>query len=167
MSESSKQDAKDAKEVSASSKNAPTLLKTMGAVLFFAASVGTMVHRMPKRKYVEAIPDRPLPAAAKPAPVAAKPVLVAAAPKPKAPVDAGKPGQGQSQVAAASPGEALLSADPVEDWRDTCSAEIGILCNNVAEGRLPRCLHQYDDALRKGCLKALLTLRGAPRPEDL
>jgi hypothetical protein len=94
---------------------------------------------------------------------------VAAAPKPKMPAPA-KPAKGQPgqvQVASTAAGDAPLSADPVEDWRDTCSAEIGILCNNVAERHLPRCLHQYDDVLRQDCLKAISTLADRKSSADL
>jgi len=165
MAESAKESTKQAEQkAKEASKNTPTLVKTLGGAAVLVVGVGLFIHSVPKKKYVDVIPDKPLPAAAKPA--AAAPV----APKPKAPapasqVAAGKPVQAQGQAAAA--GDAVLSADPVEDWRDTCSAEIGILCNNVPERHLPRCLHQYDQALRGACFKALSTLTGDERAADL
>lgn len=167
MTESAKESIKQAEaQAKEASKNNASLMKTMGGVAVLVAGVGMFIHSVPKKRYADMIPDKPLPSAAKPV------VAAAAKPKPAVPAAAkavagAKPAQSRAQatVASAPSGDAPLSADPVEDWRDTCSAEIGILCNNVPERHLPRCLHQYDDALRKDCAKALETRAGAERAE--
>jgi hypothetical protein len=131
-------------------------LKIAGGVLLVCVAIVVFYKRMPSTKYAEVHADKPRarPAVEAPAPT---PVAVRAAPKAAAPQP---PKIAPSAPEAAPPPPAEPTAtQPVVRLTDACAAEAGILCYEVPEEQLPRCLGRYDDVLMKDCRSALEALR--------
>ena len=137
-------------------------LKIAGGAILLVASVSLMLHRMPKRGFVEAIADKPRPATSPdssptppPAPAAAQPVAVSA-------VHHQSKQASSAPEAAPAPATPLAPAEPV-DLTYECRSEAAILCYNIPARGLPRCLQGYDDALMRPCRHALKNFR-SPGP---
>lgn len=137
-----------------------SLGKIAAGLVFICGAIGLLIHRMPRMTYVQAHADKPRPTApveaAQTAGIArpALPKVVAR----KAPAQAPAKNRALAQASSAQePGAAVAASesDPAVDWMDSCSAEIGLLCYNVPERKLKRCLGAYEDALRKVCREAL------------
>lgn len=141
-------------------KKAAGPLKIAGGVLFLAASVSLMWHRMPKHEYAAVHEDKPR--APKPDRPSAPTTPTLAKPVEKAAVAAARPAAvptaGLVHASAADPAAAPPAPQPVADaydWRDDCKSEIGILCHSVPPKGLVRCLEPYGDALMSACRGAL------------
>lgn len=147
----------------AQSGSAKDLVKLVGGALLLAGSVGLMVHRMPKRQFVEVHEDKPRP----PRPKADADSPDAPAPKVGAMVAKAQAAAQANMKALAAPAKpgakspeaiTLVTTDKPAvslDLAEACAAEAPLLCYHVPEGRLARCLQGYEDYLRKSCLEAL------------
>ena len=142
-------------------------LKIAGGVLFLAASVGLMFHRMPHREYVAVHADKPRPktdgeASTPASPVSRTAVRPPPTPTSKPPVRAPQP---VPPPAALPPAEPLPEAVmEIEDWTDDCRSEIGLLCHGVPTKGLVRCLSGYDDGLMRLCRRSLKRFRSPGPP---
>lgn len=141
-------------------------MKLAGGFVLLCGSVGLLIARFPHREYVAVHADAPR--AVKPkAPPAAPPAAPAAAtPAPaKAPEvsSTGLHSPPQTAAAAAQPSAEGVSPDapPVEEavdpdaWQDDCLPEIGLLCHDVPDGKVLRCLEGYGDGVLRPCRRAL------------
>ena len=152
-------------------------LKIAGGVLLLAGSIALMIHRMPKRGYVEVHADKPRPTAdaapsvAAAAPTAAQPVSAAASHSPSTPASrAPEPvplhAAAHEAALAAIPKAAPARVVDADELSDDCRPEIAILCYKIPTKGLARCLREYDDALMTPCRRALKSFGSPRRPID-
>jgi hypothetical protein len=142
------------------------MLKIGGGVLLLCVSIGLFIKRMPSTKYAEVHADkprvRPVPAAQAETAAQARAPRATPAPSQPAPKTAAPqpltPGPGVL-TAASLPAAGSAEAEPEKvDLVESCKAEIGVLCYEVPEERLPGCLGRYADVLMKGCKTAMESL---------
>jgi hypothetical protein len=139
-------------------------LKFIGGIVFFCVSIGVFIARIPHHPYVAANEDKVRPAAQADAADSDSSTHKSRASKqtklvpvaPNTPKPAGPTTAAISEALSHAQWAATPIAEESEvDLSEVCASESGLLCHDVPEKRLARCLSKYGDVLLGGCRKAL------------
>ena len=125
--------------------------KIAAGVALLAASLGFFLTQMPSAKDIEEREDKPRAPAPAPAAAPVPSAIPVVGPKPAPPGPVAAP----AQLAGTAESLESLAKPARVDWALVCAAESGLLCYQVPETRLPRCLARYESRLLKACRSAL------------